>query len=116
MINTDPRMLQVILRNLCSNSLKFTNPDGVIIISAEQKDEILEISVIDNGVGIPENKISGIFDESKLSRTTPGTNGEMGTGLGLLFCKDLIKKMGGTINVKSEGVGKGTTFTITLPK
>ena len=114
LISADPDLLQRVLENLCSNALKFTNPGGNITISAETKDQTVEISVVDDGKGLTEEQQKTIFDKAGIS--TPGTKGEKGTGFGLSFCKETIKLMHGTLAVKSEGEGKGTTFTITLPK
>jgi two-component system sensor histidine kinase/response regulator len=78
------------------------------------KDNFLEISVADTGVGIDPKHIHKIFRiDSKFSLL--GTNKEKGTGLGLILCKEFVEKQGGTIWVESE-LGKGSKFTFTLPK
>lgn len=113
LVYADKNMITSVIYNLISNAIKFTKRDGEILIESEQLDDRVEIRVIDNGCGIsPEN-------QEKLFRldqhhTTPGTNGEIGTGLGLILCKDLIEKNHGTISLKSE-LGKGSTFIINLP-
>ena len=112
-VNADKDMLKNILLNLVSNAIKFTNNGGAINISAEEKDSSLIISVSDNGIGILPENIARLFDISEVL-TTKGTEGESGTGLGLLLCKEFVEKHGGRIWVESE-VGKGSVFKFTLP-
>ncbi|MFH0842184.1 MAG: ATP-binding protein [Bacteroidota bacterium] len=109
----DPDMLKTVLRNLVSNAIKFTNRGGSIKISAEENSGIVLISVSDNGIGIPPENITKLFDISEVL-TTKGTADETGTGLGLLLCKEFVEKHGGKIRVESE-VGKGSNFKFTLP-
>ncbi len=109
----DKNMVRTVLRNLLSNAVKFTNPGGEIVIDASRKGGSVEIAVSDNGVGMTPETITGLFriDENKSS---PGTAQEVGSGLGLLLCKEFTEKNNGTIGVVSEP-GEGTTFTVTLP-
>lgn len=99
--------------NLISNAIKFTNNGGEINIEATKNPENIIISVSDNGVGIPKDTLSKLFDISEVI-TTSGTAKETGTGLGLLLCKDFIESHSGKIWVESE-VGKGSYFKFTLP-
>ncbi|MBU1101786.1 MAG: PAS domain S-box protein [Bacteroidetes bacterium] len=109
----DPNLLKLVLRNLISNSIKFTNKNGVIKINAERKKKFVEVSISDTGVGIAEEDLVKLFvDYERYS--TEGTANERGTGLGLLLCKEVVEKFGGKIRVLSE-VGKGSTFSFTLP-
>jgi two-component system sensor histidine kinase/response regulator len=112
-VYADADMLKTILLNLVSNSIKFSNSGGKITINAEKNSESVTISVSDNGVGIPSNDLSKLFNLSEVL-TTKGTAGETGTGLGLLLCKEFVEKHGGRIWVESE-VGKGSDFKFTLP-
>ncbi len=113
-VYADNMLVNTILRNLLTNAIKFTHPNGKITVSALMKDDFLEISVTDTGVGIDPKNIPKIFKiDSKFS--LPGTNKEKGTGLGLVLCKEFVEKQGGTIWVESE-LGKGSKFTFTLPK
>ena len=112
-VYADRDMLKTILLNLVSNAIKFTNTGGLIDISAERKDLGIIISVSDNGVGIPPENQSKLFNISEVL-TTKGTANETGTGLGLLLCKEFVEKHGGKIWVESEA-GKGSEFKFTLP-
>ena len=109
----DKAMLATIMRNLISNALKFTNIGGKIIISALQNNEGITISVKDNGLGIKKDALQKIFRIEE-SYSTKGTQNETGTGLGLILCKEFVKKHGGNIWVESE-LGKGSDFKFTLP-
>lgn len=109
----DKAMVKTILRNLISNAIKFTNPGGEIIISIEQKLKELIVSVADNGVGIKKENIDNLF-RIDYSHSTLGTNKEIGTGLGLLLCKEFVEMHGGKIWAESDE-GTGTTFYFTLP-
>lgn len=109
----DENMINLIIRNLTSNAIKFTNNGGKIEINSILENDEVKISVTDNGVGISEK------DQQKLFRidtyhTTIGTNEEPGTGVGLIFCKELVEKNNGKIWVESE-LGKGSKFIFTLP-
>jgi len=110
----DKAMLSTVLRNLISNALKFTRLGGEIIISAEESQNEIKVSLADNGVGIPEDSIDKLFrlDENI---STPGTQNEQGTGLGLILCKEFVEKHGGKIWVESE-IGKRSSFSFTIPK
>jgi signal transduction histidine kinase len=102
------------LQNLISNSIKFTNKDGLIKTYAEKvSNDFIQITVSDNGVGMTNDQTEDLFGLTATS--TKGTNNEKGTGLGLMICKEMAERQGGTISVKSE-VGKGTDISFTLPK
>ncbi|NLT51237.1 MAG: hypothetical protein GXX85_10000 [Ignavibacteria bacterium] len=112
-VNSDIYMLKAILRNLLSNSIKFTNPDGEIIISANQEGSVTTVSVADNGIGIEPEFLANLFDLSSI-HSTKGTANETGTGLGLLLCKEFVEKHNGKIWIDSI-VNKGTKVSFTLP-
>jgi len=113
-VYADDKMIGTVLRNLLSNAVKFTKTGGKVFVKAvSYENGAIELSVSDNGVGIPKNDVKRLFKiEEKIS--TPGTNGEASTGLGLLLCKEFVEIHGGKISVESE-VGKGSTFSFTLP-
>jgi signal transduction histidine kinase len=111
---SDPNMVNLVLRNLMLNAIKFTHQGGIIEVSAEQEGDWVVVSVKDNGVGIAPENLEQIFDKST-HYTTRGTANEKGTGLGLKLCKEFVEKNGGKIWVESE-LGKGSTFKFTLKK
>ena len=113
-IFADERMTKTVLRNLISNAIKFTNPEGGIEIRVDQNQNFMIISVTDNGIGIEPEILSKLFDITQVVSTN-GTANEKGTGLGLLLCKEFIEKHGGKIWVESE-LGIGSSFIFTLPK
>jgi signal transduction histidine kinase len=102
-----------VLINLISNSIKFTNTKGKIDVYATQKQNVIEITVSDNGVGMSEDIQDKLFKIDK-NATTLGTENENGSGLGLILCKEYVEKHGGQIWVESE-VGKGSAFKFSLP-
>ncbi len=108
----DENSAQIILRNLLANAIKFTGSGGSVKIKSENAGNFINVIVEDTGIGIPANKQQLLFSDSYY--TTPGTNRETGTGLGLLICRDLVQKNGGSLLFTSE-VGKGSTFTFSLP-
>ncbi|MBZ0198458.1 MAG: hypothetical protein K8H86_01225, partial [Ignavibacteriaceae bacterium] len=109
----DTQMLRAVIHNLLTNSVKFTNNGGKIVINAGANNTFINVSITDNGVGINPDKIDSIFDIDK-TNTTMGTNNEKGSGLGLHICREFVEKQGGKIWVESE-IGKGSTFYFTLP-
>lgn len=111
-IFTDPQMVRLIIRNLLTNSLKFTPKGGWIKIGTEYMDDQIEISVTDNGIGISPEEQALLFRKDKLF-TTRGTNNEMGSGLGLLLCKEIVEKLGGNIHIEST-LGEGSSFKFRL--
>lgn len=110
----DHNMIDLVIRNLISNALKFTAEEGSVTLSLQELDDFYEISVKDTGVGIDENDIPKLFDQNN-SISTYGTNNEKGSGLGLILCKEFVEMNGGTVSVKSQK-GKGSTFSFTLEK
>jgi len=113
-LKADKDMLQTILRNLCSNAVKFTPDHGNIQINAWRTPKEVFFSVEDSGVGMSKEKQEVLFDITQKT-STPGTNKERGTGLGLILCKEFVEKHGGEIWVESE-VNKGSKFIFSLPQ
>ncbi len=110
----DSDMIKTVLRNLISNGIKFTNCEGRIAIDLIKIEGAWKISVSDNGIGMEEDKTKSLYKIDSIS-TSRGTEGEQGTGLGLIICKEFIEKHKGTISAESS-VGKGSTFSFTLPQ
>ncbi|BAX78917.1 hypothetical protein ALGA_0524 [Labilibaculum antarcticum] len=112
-IYSDSFTLQCVISNLFNNAIKFTPKNGVIFIKAKQENGFAEIQIIDNGVGIPEERINKLFKIEE-SVSTKGTNDEKGTGLGLLLCKEFIEKNNGSIQIVSK-INKGTRVIFRIP-
>jgi signal transduction histidine kinase len=108
----DKDMLNIVLRNLVNNAIKFTNPGGTVTIKVATDTERATVSVQDTGIGIPKEKQADIF--TLKTRSTFGTNREKGIGLGLMMCKEFIDYQNGEIWFETE-VGKGSTFFVSLP-
>ena len=109
----DPNQIDVVLRNLVGNALKFTPNQGKITVSSKIQDDAVLVSVTDTGIGMSKENLNKLFKKDE-HFTTQGTNNEAGTGLGLLLCRDFVEANGGTIRVESEE-GKGTSFIFNLP-
>ncbi|AMW32065.1 two-component system, OmpR family, sensor kinase [Fervidobacterium changbaicum] len=116
-IKCDPRRIEQVIVNLLSNSIKFSDQqkeNKFTKITASDEGEKVRISVEDNGIGIPEDKLDRIFDkfyrvDNELTYSIPGT------GLGLAIVKEIVEMHGGEIHVKSK-VGEGSIFEVVLPK
>jgi len=108
----DKPMISTVLRNLTSNAIKFTKEGGAINILVEKNSKEIIFSVSDNGIGIEPKRLEKLFRIGE-SDSTPGTNNEKGTGLGLILCKEFVENHGGKIWAESEE-GKGSTFYFTL--
>jgi signal transduction histidine kinase len=109
----DRECVELILRNLLSNAVKFSHGGGRIGIEARPEGRGVRITVEDEGIGIDEGMMAGLFRmETKHSRK--GTEGEPGSGLGLILCRSLAEKSGGSMEVTSV-FGKGTRVSLSLP-
>jgi signal transduction histidine kinase len=112
-VSADLQMVKTILRNLISNAIKYTNVNGKIIIDASEVRQYVEVAIKDNGIGISTEDQKKLFKIDAF-HSTPGTNDEKGTGLGLLLCKEFVELHGGNIRIDSEA-GRGSRFAFTLP-
>jgi signal transduction histidine kinase len=112
-VRADKNQLGLIVRNLVSNAIKFSNEGGVVIIRAIKKKDQVEISVTDKGVGIDVADTEKLF-RAGVNFSKPGTKNEKGIGLGLLLVKEFVELNNGTIHVTSK-LGAGSTFTFSLP-
>lgn len=113
-VYADYEMISIILRNLLSNSIKFTPRNGTISIRIVPSKENVTIEVEDTGIGMSEEQREKLFRIESVIRTR-GTENEEGTGLGLILCNELVKKNNGNFVVVST-LGKGSTFSFTLPR
>jgi signal transduction histidine kinase len=116
MVFCDPELMQIVLRNLVSNSIKFCNQGGSIsirITSCKEDNSMAELTISDTGIGIPEEKLKAL-NEGKKIESTYGTAKEKGTGLGLNLCFDLVRLMKGKMSIRSK-VNEGSVFTILIP-
>jgi len=109
----DKNMVDVILRNLISNAIKFTHKNGLVYVSGSLEESFYRIDVVDTGVGMDEESLQKLFDVDQ-HITTYGTANEKGTGIGLKLCHEFAEKQGGKISAKSQ-VGQGSTFSVWLP-
>ncbi len=108
----DPNSIRIVVRNLITNAIKFSDKNDTIHVSAYQTDLKIIVKVTDTGVGMSPEQLNKLFKSKVDSKN--GTNNESGTGMGLLFCKDLIEKCNGEIWATSEP-GVGTVFTFSIP-
>lgn len=109
----DKFVIETVIGNFVDNAIKFSPSGSEVIISGQRKNNILEISVKDSGVGLADNIKENLF-KVDFKYSTPGTSNEKGTGLGLKICKEFAELHGGTIEVKSE-LGKGSNFILRIP-
>jgi two-component system sensor histidine kinase/response regulator len=112
-VSGDKEMVNLVLRNLISNAIKFTPEEGTITLDAREDNYYVEIFVRDSGTGMSPDVLQRLIEGSHY--TTVGTANEAGTGLGLMLCKEFLSRNGGRLNIQSEP-GKGSTFSFTLPK
>lgn len=113
-VYSDKNMLKLLFNNLITNAIKFSYKGSEIRISSEEKTDGLEVSISDTGIGIKKADIEKLF-RTDVSYSMKGTEKEEGTGLGLILCKEIIDKSGGSIRVESE-FGKGSKFIFFIPK
>jgi len=109
----DAHMLEIVIRNLISNAIKFSYKDQSVSIHAETAGKNLIIKIIDYGIGMPKEILEKLFTNDK-TVSREGTFNEKGTGIGLLLCKNLLENCGGTISVVSIP-RQQTIFTVTIP-
>jgi signal transduction histidine kinase/ligand-binding sensor domain-containing protein len=109
----DANMLKTIFRNIISNAIKFSFENSIIILQSNNTKSTVEISVIDNGIGMTKDIQNKLFSiDSSVSHK--GTTNETGTGLGLIICKEFMEKHNGSIQVNSE-LNKGSIITLIFP-
>lgn len=113
-VHVDHAMIATVVRNLVANAVKFTPRDGRVTVSAAADGNgAVTVSVADTGIGLRPDRLRLLF-LAEGGLTTPGTQGEAGTGLGLMLCRELVERHGGRIWAESEP-GAGATFHFTVP-
>ena len=118
MLNVDKTRFEQVITNLFLNAIKNTPPNGNITILVKHKEEIVNISISDTGIGLTEDEIKRIFTKfGKIERYGKGLEylDIQGSGLGLYITKEIIELHGGSISVESAGRKMGAKFTIDLP-
>ena len=112
MIYADYDLMKLVIRNLVANAIKFSKPGSKIYIKSEKQDDgMYQVAIQDQGIGIADGNKKKIFSDEHF--TSPGTNKEKGSGLGLNLCKEYIEKHNGSIWFQSKE-GTGTTFFFTI--
>jgi ligand-binding sensor domain-containing protein/signal transduction histidine kinase/AraC-like DNA-binding protein len=110
----DSEMFTIVLRNLIGNAIKYTPKKGNILIQTSNTADFTVIQVKDDGVGMSQEQITNVYTKSVLD-STPGTDNELGTGLGLIICRDFLNSNKAKIEISSQ-IGEGCSVTIFLPK
>ncbi|MCJ7581845.1 MAG: HAMP domain-containing histidine kinase [Candidatus Aminicenantes bacterium] len=113
-IQADPAALEEAFSNLVNNAIKYTKRNGTVSLSAKEKENNITIDIIDSGIGIASEELPKIFNEF-FRASNAKSNGIEGTGVGLAIVNEIIESHKGEIKVQSE-LGKGSTFTVVLPK
>lgn len=113
LVYADEKMTETVIRNLLSNAVKFTPAGGRVSVSSSREDAYIRIAVKDTGVGMDDKTRESLYDQSEI-KSSPGTDGEKGTGLGLLVSREFIQLMNGVFDFSSEP-GKGSEFWFLLP-
>lgn len=111
MVETDPDIIAIVVRNLISNAIKFSYKNGAIDVSAEVNDGFLEIAIADFGIGMSPQQVENVFAGYTSTR---GTDNEKGSGIGIITCKEFVEKLSGKILVKSQ-LNKGSIFKVAIP-
>jgi PAS domain S-box-containing protein len=113
-LDADPVRLEQIISNLLNNAAKYTDPGGQISLTAQRENDHVAVSVRDSGIGISRDMMSRIFEMfTQIERSGHRVQG--GLGLGLTLVRTLVELHGGTVEVQSEGPGKGSEFIVRLP-
>jgi len=113
-VNSDKKYLADVFEELLVNALTFSSDGDVVVLDADEKDDMIIFSVKDNGVGLSAQQLDHVFDE--FYKADESRHELKNHGLGLTIAKIIVEKLGGSIWVESDGLGKGSTFSFSLPK
>jgi signal transduction histidine kinase len=111
-VKADKNILSMVIRNMIANAIKFSHESGEIELMAHIQNDLLELKIKDNGIGMDDGVVKNLFDP-EMTMSKKGTKNELGAGIGLALCNEYAKKMGSNIRVESSP-GKGSTFYMTL--
>lgn len=112
-VYTDQEAILGVFVNMLANAVKFSYRGGKIVVSAVNRDDMVECTIRDNGVGMNVEKVREILDENKFYHS-PGTEGELGNGFGLMLCESLLRRAGTRLSYGNND-GGGAWFTFSLP-
>lgn len=114
MLNTDATALETVMLNLVDNAMKYSDPPRQVSVSARIRRDLLELTIADNGIGIPQAHLKQVFQ--RFHRVPlPSVRKRHGTGLGLYVVKALVDQLGGRLDAQSEGPMTGTSVKVTIP-
>jgi two-component system CheB/CheR fusion protein len=114
-VDADSTRLEQIIWNLVNNALKFTPKDGRVELIAHRVEDMAQLDVIDSGIGLEQHNLNKVFDLFSQAENQHATHQREGLGIGLSLVRQLVEAHGGSVDVRSEGIGRGCTFTIRLP-
>ncbi|WP_454866021.1 CheR family methyltransferase [Pseudomonas umsongensis] len=114
-VDADSTRLEQIIWNLLNNALKFTPRDGRIELIAHRVENMAQLDVIDSGVGLEQDNLHKVFDLFSQADNQHASHQREGLGIGLSLVRQLVEAHGGSVDVQSEGIGRGCTFTLRLP-
>jgi len=113
-VKVSPALFTQVIKNILTNSIKFSHPGSAVRVNIIQQTNSIDIIITDDGVGFDPSHSERIFE--RLTKGQPGTAGEPSTGVGLYLSRKIIDGHKGTLTAKSEGIGKGATFLVSIPK
>ncbi len=114
LVDVDPLRLTQVFANLLDNAVKYSEPCGRIVVTVERWNDMAVVAVEDNGVGIRADMLPRIFDLF-VQGGTPLTGSSRGIGVGLAIAKQVVDEHGGRLEARSEGIGSGSRFTVSVP-
>lgn len=115
-VNADRRVVQIILRNLIDNAIKFTPAGGKLSLVQTTNEKQVELRVNDTGIGIPQEMANVLFNANEKNKQRKGTADEEGSGIGLYLCKELARINGGDLKLEKSVVNEGSTFVLELKR